>query len=80
MCKQRYHAWVVIMPLSTCIIGFITLATMTPLLWWLTHSWFNMILIVLMGSYSLQKVQSIAPGNEIQFIAAQDLDERFTES
>jgi stage IV sporulation protein FB len=45
----------------TCIIGFITLALMAALLWWLTRSWFNMILILVIGSYTWRLWQSL-PG------------------
>ena len=36
----------------TCIIGFITLAIIGYLLWYLTGSPYNLLLIVLLGSYT----------------------------
>ena len=37
---------------ATCIIGFVFLAFMAVGLWLLTHSFFNMIIVLVLGSYT----------------------------
>lgn len=42
----------------TCIIGFATLAVLAVLLWIFTQSFFNMVLILILGSYTWRVWQS----------------------
>lgn len=45
---------------ATCIVGFVFLAIMALLLWVLTHSFYNMILIVALGSYTWRIWQQVS--------------------